>query len=282
MLTKLLASKWCSLITLPWDVHKSKHKAWNHQAKDTWLTSSSEGHVTRKYTWQFILFHCQQLAFFHSRINWSNPSKHHREMKTWHADVFGLESRDLKQFKHDSWTRNEEGLWIKNMCLAEKYDRIMNAKNEYESRICAWEKSMTGSGKECIVCDWCFACSHVMYSNRSAAHAHMRRFAKAKDSATQCVELAPDWWKGYVRLGQVCVCMCVCVWHNTYVCSWVCVYVYDMIHTCVVGCGGGDVCLVQAFRVMCATMFGVYACTCACTYTNQHTHTHTCSRKWKC
>ena len=139
MLTKLLASKWCSLITLPWDVHKSKHKAWNHQAKDTWLTSSSEGHVTRKYTWQFILFHCQQLAFFHSRINWSNPSKHHREMKTWHADVFGLESRDLKQFKHDSWTRNEvwiknmclgqdneckEWIWIKNMCVGEKHDSL--------------------------------------------------------------------------------------------------------------------------------------------------------------
>eukprot|EP00281_Chroomonas_sp_CCMP1168_P025722 CAMPEP_0206235828 /NCGR_PEP_ID=MMETSP0047_2-20121206/13372_1 /ASSEMBLY_ACC=CAM_ASM_000192 /TAXON_ID=195065 /ORGANISM="Chroomonas mesostigmatica_cf, Strain CCMP1168" /LENGTH=574 /DNA_ID=CAMNT_0053660087 /DNA_START=184 /DNA_END=1905 /DNA_ORIENTATION=+ len=44
--------------------------------------------------------------------------------------------------------------------------------------------------------------SHVMYSNRSAAHAHMRRFGKARDSAAQCVELAPDWWKGYVRFGQ--------------------------------------------------------------------------------
>jgi len=44
--------------------------------------------------------------------------------------------------------------------------------------------------------------NHVLYSNRSAAHAHMRRFGKAKDNAAECVELSPDWWKGYVRLGQ--------------------------------------------------------------------------------
>ena len=31
----------------------------------------------------------------------------------------------------------------------------------------------------------------------------MRRFGKAKDNAAECVELCPDWWKGYVRLGQV-------------------------------------------------------------------------------
>jgi len=30
----------------------------------------------------------------------------------------------------------------------------------------------------------------------------MRRFGKAKDNAAECVELSPDWWKGYVRLGQ--------------------------------------------------------------------------------
>lgn len=45
--------------------------------------------------------------------------------------------------------------------------------------------------------------NHVLYSNRSAAHAHMRRFGKAKDNAAECVEISPDWWKGYVRLGQV-------------------------------------------------------------------------------
>jgi hypothetical protein len=44
--------------------------------------------------------------------------------------------------------------------------------------------------------------NHVLYSNRSAAHAHMRRFGKAKDNAAECVEISPDWWKGYVRLGQ--------------------------------------------------------------------------------
>ena len=32
----------------------------------------------------------------------------------------------------------------------------------------------------------------------------MRRFGKAKDNAAECVEISPDWWKGYVRLGQAC------------------------------------------------------------------------------
>lgn len=42
---------------------------------------------------------------------------------------------------------------------------------------------------------------HVFYSNRSAAYAKDKNYDKALADARKCVELKPDWGKGYSRLG---------------------------------------------------------------------------------
>lgn len=43
--------------------------------------------------------------------------------------------------------------------------------------------------------------NHVLYSNRSAAHASLSNYADALADAKKTVELKPDWSKGYSRLG---------------------------------------------------------------------------------
>lgn len=43
--------------------------------------------------------------------------------------------------------------------------------------------------------------NHVLYSNRSAAEAKLENYKEALDDAKKCVELKPDWAKGYSRLG---------------------------------------------------------------------------------
>ncbi|KAK9148001.1 hypothetical protein Scep_006758 [Stephania cephalantha] len=43
--------------------------------------------------------------------------------------------------------------------------------------------------------------NHVLYSNRSAAHASLSDFSQALADAQKTVELKPDWSKGYSRLG---------------------------------------------------------------------------------
>ncbi|VFQ70759.1 unnamed protein product [Cuscuta campestris] len=43
--------------------------------------------------------------------------------------------------------------------------------------------------------------NHVLYSNRSAAHASLGNFSDALSDAQKTVELKPDWSKGYSRLG---------------------------------------------------------------------------------
>ncbi|GIL51593.1 hypothetical protein Vafri_7436 [Volvox africanus] len=43
--------------------------------------------------------------------------------------------------------------------------------------------------------------NHVLYSNRSAAHASLKHYSAALSDAKKCVELKPDWAKGYSRLG---------------------------------------------------------------------------------
>ncbi|XP_073153546.1 hsp70-Hsp90 organizing protein 1-like [Henckelia pumila] len=43
--------------------------------------------------------------------------------------------------------------------------------------------------------------NHVLYSNRSAAHASLNNFSEALSDAQKTVELKPDWSKGYSRLG---------------------------------------------------------------------------------
>ena len=42
---------------------------------------------------------------------------------------------------------------------------------------------------------------HVFYSNRSAAYMKADSISKALKDAEKCVELAPQWSKGYSRLG---------------------------------------------------------------------------------
>ncbi|CAN1174555.1 Hsp70-Hsp90 organizing protein 2 [Linum perenne] len=43
--------------------------------------------------------------------------------------------------------------------------------------------------------------NHVLYSNRSAAHASLQNYSDALTDAKKTVELKPDWSKGYSRLG---------------------------------------------------------------------------------
>ncbi|KAL0693849.1 hypothetical protein Bca4012_061029 [Brassica carinata] len=43
--------------------------------------------------------------------------------------------------------------------------------------------------------------NHVLFSNRSAAHASLHRYEEALSDAKKTVELKPDWAKGYSRLG---------------------------------------------------------------------------------
>ncbi|KAK7389292.1 hypothetical protein VNO78_24162 [Psophocarpus tetragonolobus] len=43
--------------------------------------------------------------------------------------------------------------------------------------------------------------NHVLYSNRSAAHASLKNYAEALTDAQKTVDLKPDWPKGYSRLG---------------------------------------------------------------------------------
>ena len=42
---------------------------------------------------------------------------------------------------------------------------------------------------------------HVFYSNRSACFAALNQFTRAAEDASKCIELKPDWSKGYSRLG---------------------------------------------------------------------------------
>ncbi|XP_058947745.1 stress-induced-phosphoprotein 1-like [Pocillopora verrucosa] len=43
--------------------------------------------------------------------------------------------------------------------------------------------------------------NHVLYSNRSAGYAKDKKYEQALSDAKKCVELKPDWGKGYSRLG---------------------------------------------------------------------------------
>jgi len=43
--------------------------------------------------------------------------------------------------------------------------------------------------------------THVLYSNRSAAYCGMQKYEEALSDATKCIEMKPDWGKGYGRKG---------------------------------------------------------------------------------
>jgi stress-induced-phosphoprotein 1 len=42
---------------------------------------------------------------------------------------------------------------------------------------------------------------HVFFSNRSGAYASLKNYEKALEDATTCVNLRPNWAKGYQRKG---------------------------------------------------------------------------------
>lgn len=43
--------------------------------------------------------------------------------------------------------------------------------------------------------------NHVLYSNRSGAHASMKNFNEALEDANKTTEIKPDWAKGWGRKG---------------------------------------------------------------------------------
>jgi len=46
--------------------------------------------------------------------------------------------------------------------------------------------------------------NHVLYSNRSAAYASLKRYSEARADAEKTIELKPDWPRGYSRKGAAC------------------------------------------------------------------------------
>ena len=42
---------------------------------------------------------------------------------------------------------------------------------------------------------------HTIYGNRSAAYANLKQYQKALGDGEKCIELKPDWGKGYHRKG---------------------------------------------------------------------------------
>ncbi|KAJ1481900.1 hypothetical protein T484DRAFT_1559584, partial [Baffinella frigidus] len=44
--------------------------------------------------------------------------------------------------------------------------------------------------------------NHVLFSNRSAAYAGLKKWEKALEDAETCISLKPDWGKGYMRRGS--------------------------------------------------------------------------------
>ena len=45
--------------------------------------------------------------------------------------------------------------------------------------------------------------NHVFYSNRSGCYTSLRKFEDSLKDAKKCIELKPDWHKGYIRKAQV-------------------------------------------------------------------------------
>jgi stress-induced-phosphoprotein 1 len=43
---------------------------------------------------------------------------------------------------------------------------------------------------------------HTIYGNRAAAYQNSSQFAEAIQDADKCIELKPDWAKGYIRKGM--------------------------------------------------------------------------------
>lgn len=44
--------------------------------------------------------------------------------------------------------------------------------------------------------------THILLSNRSAAHIGAEKIPEAINDAKKCIELKPDWFRGYFRLGK--------------------------------------------------------------------------------
>ena len=43
---------------------------------------------------------------------------------------------------------------------------------------------------------------HTIFGNRSAAYTNLKEFPKALEDGNRCIELKPDWGKGYQRKGN--------------------------------------------------------------------------------
>ena len=46
--------------------------------------------------------------------------------------------------------------------------------------------------------------SHVLFSNRSVAYSKLKLYQKALDDSTQCIKLAPEFARGYLRKASAC------------------------------------------------------------------------------
>ena len=44
---------------------------------------------------------------------------------------------------------------------------------------------------------------HTIFANRSASYLKIKIYDKALQDAVKCIELKPDWFKGYQRQGNI-------------------------------------------------------------------------------
>ena len=44
---------------------------------------------------------------------------------------------------------------------------------------------------------------HTIFGNRSASYLKIKIYDKALQDAVKCIELKPDWFKGYQRQGNI-------------------------------------------------------------------------------
>ena len=101
--------------------------------------------------------------------------------------------RTEKSASHNAGQTAVFGVKSSDLAKAEKFKKAGNkafVKKEYDAAIVQFSKAIALNPND-----------HVFYSNRSACYAHKEEYLKAIHDAQQCVDLKPDFVKGYARLG---------------------------------------------------------------------------------
>ena len=85
----------------------------------------------------------------------------------------------------------EESDWQATVAALKKAADEKFSAGDYEGAIAEYSQAISIDNQ-----------NHVLYSNRSASYLKLNEKSKALQDASRCVSLAPDWEKGYSRLGS--------------------------------------------------------------------------------